>query len=86
MTARAVIGLSRPVIQRARSRRVRRLSDVLSSRPGRKLGVAGVTKGPVSSCQLPRCNKRTGIGGAASVTIVMALPPRVSLTFATARW
>ena len=74
VTARAVMGFSGETIQRAKSRRVSRFSAVLSSRPGRKLGVAGETIGPLSSCQLPRGNTRTGIGFAASVIIDQALP------------
>ena len=63
-----------------------RFESVLSMRPGRKEGVAGMTTGPLSSCQLPRGNTRIGSGVAtACVTIVHARPPHRPRTRSASR-
>ena len=66
---RAVSGLSREAIQRARSSRVAWRSPV-SSLP-RKAGIEGDMTGPVSSNQLPRGSMRTVRGLALRVTSVL---------------
>ena len=81
------MGFASETIQLARSRRVRRFSGLLSSRPGRKEGVAGRTTGPVSSCQLPRGRTRMSSGFAAAwVTIVQARPSKRERSAAASRW
>ena len=66
---RAVKGLSREAIHRAKSRRVARLSP-RSSLP-RKVGMAGCMIGPESSSQLPLGRRRTILGLACRVTRVL---------------